>query len=543
MKRVFTFLLLLLASSPAIASPRDELLRVAPPDAALLVLVQNGRDHLKRLEASPFAKWLPQSALGKQLLAGTDLKQARAGIEPLFNALGVKPEELLADVLGDAAAFAYTPAPNGEANGERAVLLIRPGKPETLAKLVAKLNEIQIAGGEVKSVSARQHRGEEYFERQKPSGPSDFYCFRGGVFAFSSSEADVRAVIERDKDDAKPVLAAKLAKLGAADSLVVALINPRHFDRDLAAKLAEAKPSEKPFLTRFHEAWLALDSAAVHLTVNTELELGVSIQFQTGKIPEFAKGWLTGSRENAAIWSAIPNDALVAFAGKFKASELVDLLNLHAPVMQVLGPIFGKDKLPQVLGSLGPQWAVWVEQPKDGFLPVAAAAVQVEGKAAEKALDRGLSYGFNTLRVAYNANHTDQIELVETDDGITSLVNEKGFPPGFQPSYGFKHGYLLIASSPRIIKQFEAPKAAVSSGEAVIARLSAVAIRSYLQTHRKPVAKFLASNGHGVEKDLLRQFDQAMMLLELADRIELATRGDDTGLRLVLRVRLAKPLK
>lgn len=544
------FLIFQFSITSALAAPRDELLRVAPPDAALLLLVQNGREHIKQLDASPFAKWLPQSALGKQLLAGADLKQAKAGLEPLFAALGIKPEELVADVLGDAAAFAYTPAPNGEANGERAVLLIRPGKPDMLAKLIAKLNEIQTANGEVKSVAARKHRGEEYFERQKPSGPSDFYCFRGGVFAFSSSEADVRSVIDREKDEAKPVLAARIEKLGAADSLVVALLNPRHFDRDIAAKLADAKPAEKAFLERFHDAWLALDSAAVHLALNSDLELGVSIQFQPGKTPAFAKGWLTGPRENPALWSAIPNDALVAFAGKFRASELVEALSaanapmsLKAAAEQVLGPVFGKDKLPQVLAALGPQWALWAEQPKDGFLPVIAAAVQVEGKAAEKALDRGLSYGFNALRIAYNAGHTDQIELVETDDGITSLVNEKGFPPGFQPSYAFKHGYLLIAGSPRIIKRFEAPKPAAATGEAVIARISAVAIRSYLQMHGESLAKFLAANGQGGEQDLVKQFQQAAALLELADRIELATRGDDTGLRVTARLRLAKPLK
>lgn len=218
-------------------------------------------------------------------------------------------------------------------------------------------------------------------------------------------------------------------------------------------------------------------------------------------------------------------------------------MSLKAAAEQVLGPVFGKDKLPQVLAALGPQWALWVEQPKEGFLPVIAAAVQVEGKPAEKALDRGLGYGFNALRIAYNAGHADQIELVESDDGITSLVNEKGFPSGFQPSYAFKHGFLVIASSPRIIKRFEAPKPAAATGEAVIARISAVAIRSYLQTHGDTMAKFLAAKGQGGEQDLVKQFQQAAALLELADRIELATRGDETGLRVTARLRLAKPLK
>jgi hypothetical protein len=542
MKRVLTLLALFLVASPVAAAPRDELLRVAPPDAALFVFVQNGRDHLQQLEQSPFFKWFPQSALGKQIFAGVDLKQAKAGIEPLFNALGIKPEELVADVLGDAAAFAYSPTPNGEETGERAVLLIRPRKPETLAKLVAKLNEIQTASGEVKSVAARQHRGEEYFERRKPNGPSDFYCFRGGVFAFSGTEPDIRAVIERDKDDAKSVLPAKLAKLGVSDSLVVALINPRHFDREIATKVAQAKPAEKAFLERFQEAWLALDSASLDLSLKSDLELGVSVQFQPGKAPAFAKGWLTGTRENAAIWSAIPTDAMLALAGKFKASEVVDTLGLNAAAIQALGPVFGKDKLPQVLSALGPQWAVWAEQPgKDGFLPVVVAAVQLDGKLPVKALERGIGFVFNSLRVAYNASHADQIEIVDGEDGITSLVNETGFPPGFQPSYAFKHGYLVVASSPLAVRRFQQPKAA--TGEAMLMRISGIAIRSYLQTHREQLAKFLAANGHGDTKGLLQQFEQAAAVLEIIDRIELVSRGDDTGLRLVARVRLAKPLK
>ena len=143
MKRLLPLIALLVFAAPAVAAPRDELLRVAPQDAALFVLVQNARDHVKRLQDSPFAKWLPQSALGKQLLGGVDLKQVRDGVEPLFNALGVTPAEVLADVLGDAAAFAYTPSPTSEESGERAILLVRPGKPETLAKLVDKLNAIQ----------------------------------------------------------------------------------------------------------------------------------------------------------------------------------------------------------------------------------------------------------------------------------------------------------------------------------------------------------------------------------------------------------------
>ncbi|HXD87703.1 MAG TPA: hypothetical protein VN641_14500, partial [Urbifossiella sp.] len=157
-----------------------------------------------------------------------------------------------------------------------------------------------------------------------------------------------------------------------------------------------------------------------------------------------------------------------------------------------------------------------------------------------------VGFGFNTARIAYNASHTDQIELVETDDSdnvITSLVNDKKFPAGFRPSYAFKGGFLLVASSPDAIKRFRKPKEAPSGSEALLARFSGSATRAYLQAHREPLARFLSSAGNGSEKDLLRQFDQAATVLELVDRVEVFSRGDDSGLRLAARFTFAKPLR
>src|SRR5438132_141580 len=227
-------------ASTAVAGPRDDLLRVAPPDAALVLILQNARAHLRNVAASPFAEWFPTSTLGKQLFGAVDLKQAQAAAGQVFLTLGVTPEELLDDIVGDAVAFAYTPPASADPKSERAVILVRPRKPETLVKLVARLNEIQTSSGEVKGVTAKQHNGAEYFERRKPAGgASDFYCFRGGVFAFSSSEADIQAVIDRDKAAKAEAseLSVRLGRLGVADAFAVALINPRSFDAEVELKI------------------------------------------------------------------------------------------------------------------------------------------------------------------------------------------------------------------------------------------------------------------------------------------------------------------
>src|SRR4051812_34977928 len=107
-------LVVLLLAAPAVAAPpRDELLRVAPADAALVVVVQNARDHVRNIAGSPFAEWLPSTAVGKKLLGSSGLTQFRDAAGKILGELGTTPQAVLDDVLGDAIAFAYSPAPAG----------------------------------------------------------------------------------------------------------------------------------------------------------------------------------------------------------------------------------------------------------------------------------------------------------------------------------------------------------------------------------------------------------------------------------------------
>src|SRR5262245_18612670 len=492
-------------TAPAGAAPptaRDEALRVAPPDAALVVIVQNLRDHAKNIAESPLAAWFPTSALGKQLLASDGLKKALDGATPLFAAFGITPAELFQDGIGDAVVFAYTPAPANDPKGERSVIIVRPGKPETLAKLVGRLNDIQTKNGELKTLSRREHAGAEYFERQKSAGPSDFYCWRDGVFAFSSSEADIKAVIDRDKTTAKdkpPELTARMTKLGVADAAAVVLINPRPLDAELKAKVDAAKPDEKLFLTKFAEVWSATDAAAIYFALGTDAELGVSVSFQPEKLPAKLKGWLVGERMPSALWSAIPDDALLAVAGRVKVSDLLDFLASVIPpepnkpgvretIEQTLGPIVGRDKLPLVLDALGPDWGVWITPPAQGTtVPVLVGAVRVQtdgpkGQDTAKAIVQAVDFGFQTARVAYNASHKEQIELREEKDGDTVIkwLSCETFPAGFRPCFALKGGYLLVSTSPDAIKTFRAPVGEPKSGDVPIVRFNASATRAYL---------------------------------------------------------------
>jgi hypothetical protein len=560
-----------LSAAPAVAGPRDELLRVAPPDAALVVVVQNAREHASNLKGSPFAAWFPNTAIGKKLLGSAELKQLTEAGANIFTGLGTTPQTLLDEVLGDAVAFAYSPAPAGQPNEERAVFLVHPRKPEALAKLVEKLNELQTKGGEVKAVARREHAGGEYFERQLAGGGSHFYCFRGGVFAFSSSEADVKAVIDRDKATppaAKqaPPWVARMNELGVADAAGVILVNPRALDAEVKAQVAGANPGTKRFLEKFAEVWAGLDAAAVYLTLDKHAEVGLALRFKTEKLPPDARKFLAGLREPGTAEYLIPTDALFGVAGHFRAADLIDLVAALAPIeagkpgvkdwiARTVGPVVGRDNLPLILDSLGPNWAVWAVPPeKESFLPTVVAAVEVSGTGetrakAEAVMLKALNFGFQTASFAYNATHTDQIELVEEKDPKTgavvrSLVNEKGFPPGFRPSFAIQKGYLVLATNPEAIRRFVVPPVpAKQPAYRTLARFSGSGSRAYLQEHGAKLAKFLADLGAGDEATLKGHVAGLADVLELIDSADLIVRPEENGLRIAVRVNTAKPLK
>lgn len=553
--------------APALAAPpppRDEALRLAPPDFALVVVVQNLRDHLKEVSESPFAAWFPGTALGKHLLGSEGLKSLLDGATPVLGALGVTPTDLTQDILGDAVVFAFTPGAPGDPKGERSVILIRPRKPGALAGIVERLNDLQKKSGELKAVHERKHAGAAYFERQKPDGGSEFYCFRDGVFAFSQSEADIRASLDRDKlpKDQPPELVSRLTKLGVSDAAAVVLVNPRPLDAELAAKVKASQGDEKAFLTRFSEVWAATDALALYASLGADAEAGISLHFVPEKLPAGLKTWLVGERAPSALWSSVPADALFAASARVKPNDILDVLSLVAPaggkpgvresLEQALGPIVGKDKLPLVLDALGPDWGVWVQPPAKGqTVPAVVAAVKVndfgpKGAAAAKALDQALEYGFQVARIAYNAKHPDQIELKEEKDAEVVIKSLSGgnLPAGFAPSFALKGGYLVLSTSPDAIKGFSPPTNEPKiGGDVPLARFNARGSRDYLTAQTPQLAKLLAGIGAGEEKQLAEQLGNLALVLEPVEKVELLARGSADGLKLVVRVKPVKPLK
>ena len=353
-----------------------------------------------------------------------------------------------------------------------------------------------------------------------------------------------------------------MTKLGVSDAIVTVLVNPRPFDVELAAKVKNAKPDERTFLARFSEVWAATESAAFYFALDTGAELGVSVQFNPDKLPANAKAWLVGERVPSALWAAVPENAMLAAAGRVKATDLLTFLDslkaadgkpgARETIEQTLGPIVGKNKLPLVLDALGPDWGVWITPPaKDAVVPVLVAAVKVQingpkGAEASKALVQALEYGFQVAQIAYNAKHTEQIELREEKDGDVLIKSLSGgdLPAGLRPCFALKGGYLLVSTSPDAIKAFRPPTTdPKAGGDVPLVRFGATATREYLSSSSPHLAKLLAAAGAGEEKVFVEQLAGLAAALEPVEKVELLVRGDATGVKLMLRAKTVKPLK
>ncbi len=541
----------------------DSVLRLIPPESTLCLLVQNAREHGRAIESSPFAAWFPTSALGKKLIDQKEFEKLRGVEQFLSGLLGVKLDEIRDDIFGDAFAFVYLGGPPGKPDEEAGLILVRPRKPEVLAKLIGKLNELQTQSGELKGLKRRTHRDREYTVREKAGEGTEFYVVLGEVVVYSAQEKAIHAVIERDLsappvEKEAPPIAAGLKRLGVRDKMAVAWLNPRWYDAGFAAQY-DATPNllEKAFLTQFRKFWSATDGVAMFLHPAKNLELGVVLGFRNGELPPVLRTF-EGKSELA---DAIPPDAMVAVTGRATVPKLLETIGSFLPedarremtdrLAKSLGPVFGKDKLPAVIRNIGPDFAVWATPPDNSdkakpWVPGVTAIVKIR-KDAETGTDvprvvaQSLELGAQLLRVHYNQSHDDQIDFSEeTRDGVTVkfLTNAKAFPPGFRPAFAVRGEYLVVATSPELVFRFAPPTSGKPPAEAPLFRVSATHLRVYLLTHTEKALDFLGNDNGKPARDLA----QLAEFLEVFDKLELRSATTAGTWRLSIAIDFAKPL-
>src|SRR5207244_875761 len=108
---------------------------------------------------------------------------------------------------------------------------------------------------------------------------------------------------------------------------------------------------------------------------------------------------------------------------------------------------------------------------------------------------------------------------------VHTLLGDKVFPPGVQPSLSLVHGFLIVADAPATIQQFADALGKVRkapAGAAVpLLRLSLKDWRVYLKERRDPFVQSMAERDKITIKEAGERLDNLLGVLQFVDKLEI----------------------
>jgi hypothetical protein len=566
--RLLTALLLVIVVTPtASAGPREELLRHVPDDIGFCLILDNLRDHSTALEQSPFAEFFRQSAAGKALLQPDDLKQLQMVHRYAEKILGISLEKLRDDILGDGVLFAYRPGPPGKPEQEQGLLLLRARNERLLIDLVNRLNKLQKDRGDVVRLEDLEHNGIKYVRRvERGDKPPTYYCLDGSMLLFGQEKMLQQALDQgRQKDES--VLMRRLRQSGSEGALLTLWVNPRAFDAEVAARVGGAAANEERAVRTFATWWKALDGLTLSVRLDGDLSVELALQGRRTALPPALRQLLTEGDKPSELWPVLPENALLATAGRVDPVAILEVLGELLPrdqrdtllgdLNRMLGDPIGRDFIKELLPQIGPDWGLCVLAPAPAdkaWFPQTTLAIRVgkgpEEAPADRALLEALSLYAGLAVVGQNsANPGAAIVLKKVildKREIKYLSGDKVFPSGLQPAFALHGGFLLLGSSPEAVQRMALPQpATVHQPPAAIPllRISVKDLRAYLKERREPLADYVAAQEKLPGAEVRARLDRLIDILELIDRVEVSQRSTTDQMIFSLKVRPARPLK
>ncbi|HXG09886.1 MAG TPA: hypothetical protein VNK04_08870, partial [Gemmataceae bacterium] len=398
------FASLVVCPGAAAATPRNELLRLVPPDVGFCLVIEDLRGRSAAFFASDFARHFRESPLARALAQDPEVRKLLAFDQVLQKQLGISAARLRDDILGDAVVVAYRPGPPGKPEQEQGLFLVRARDARLLAELVQRLDQVQKESGELKEVEIRTYQGRTYHRRVERKGET-YYYRSGPLLALSPQEAMLRQALACDLTapaDEEPPIACQLRRLGADRQLVAVWINPRAFTAEIEGKAGRAGAAEAAALNNFLTYWKALEGIALSAGAPQDFELRLSLRARTEELPAPARRLLAAAAQPASLWARFPDDALLAAAGRLDAEALLGVLDgfltpatrraLYDSLDRTLGAALGRAGIKELLPHIGPEWGLCVTAPPAGsnWFPHAVLALQVRPGNPTDPVDQAL---------------------------------------------------------------------------------------------------------------------------------------------------------
>ena len=562
---VATLLVVTLGLPAHAAGPRDDLLRLVPEDVGFCLVIQDLRGHSEAILRSPFIKKWWESPIGKAIANAPEQEKLAEFESQIKEGLGVTFAQLRDDIFGDAIIFAYRPGGPGKENQEMGLILVHARDAKLLADISSRFNELQKQSGDLKDVLEREYQGVKY-QRRVERHTQNYAYLHGSLLAFSTNEAMIQQVIDLERQPPKEsAILGHLRRLGADQGLAALWVNPRAFDAAFEQKAKQLHGAEASIQQAVQSHWKAVDGVALSAKVKeSEIDLALAVSAKTDALPAPTRAAFTGEAKPSDVWRGIPDNALLAIGGRFDAAAWNDFLSSLLPEEQrkavrevarkFAGPALGKNSATDVLPLLGPDWGVCVLTPRPGdkgWFPHTIWALRIQPGG----IDRALLNALNSLALlavfAYNGSHPDQMTfhaLDKMEGGY--LSNETEFPPGFQPAFTLKDGFLILATSPNAIARFNLPSAKgttdrqgdASNREIPLLRISLRDLSQYLSTYQNALVDHIAKKNQVPKTDATSKLEALSQLCQLFNHIELVERSNSGLMTLTLRIQTAVQL-
>jgi hypothetical protein len=389
--------------------PADTLLRLVPPDVAVVVTAEGLRDQARAFTASHLAQKLQQLPAVKAWLASerfTQFERSRAQIEAF---LGSSLAEIRDEVLGDSVVLALRLPADAIAEPSQAagLLLVRARDQALLKRIVRVINTVQQESGELARIGDIERNGMTYHLREFPAGanrqPEWYVTFPDGTFALSNSESLILAVMDRKREtnaapggnrratsdrapgdqgaasegglDRLPRFQSVERRL-AEHAVVRVFVDPRPVTRLIAASARPRNPAEGKMLAMLEHYLAAVDYAGAELVWDEgSLKLHTVETLDPSKLDRWIIHWASDTRSFDPTLGQLPPTAVAQIALHFDATALSDAIRALIPDADqprvanfetvLTGLLLGQDIKERILPGLGPGAIAYLDAPDD----------------------------------------------------------------------------------------------------------------------------------------------------------------------------------
>jgi hypothetical protein len=401
---------ILLAVAPAVrgadqaARSADALLRLVPPDVAVVATLEGLRDHARALGASQLVSELRQVPAVRAWLDSEQFRQLERSRAQIEGILGSSLSEIRDEVLGDAVALALRLPADAPAEPSQAwgLLLLQARDSALLKRVIRVINTAQEESQELARIGDIDRSGTTYHVREFPPGanrqPEWYAIFPDGTFALSNSEALIQAVVDRKRAQSTTPGASPLGKADHGPTIEWGLssqtrfqavqrrlperalarlfVDPRPLERLIARSARPRNPAEGKMLAALGRYLAAVDYAgAAAVWSDQSLILRTVETIDPAKLDPWIIRWAADSRQPGSIVGQLPSTAFATIAMHIDAPALHDAVRMLVPDPDqpklanfetvLSGLLLGQDLNARILRGLGPGAIGYVDVPDD----------------------------------------------------------------------------------------------------------------------------------------------------------------------------------